>query len=195
MRLCGSHSSKWHNMRAGGRRRFSELKESSGVRPPSSLFPLPRWRAGRVTHTEGSQQRLWQPGIKPQRGSATDWRAGRHMQRSVQAFIGPSPSHLSHKIGFVEALPSAEKAKVDYGSRRGWNGITSGMAPNRTPCCLNANYDWIMNDLCSLLSSGVWLEWCISNIFVSQKRWKTGMKQKTSITAHTFSVIGQFPVE
>lgn len=38
---------------------------------------------------------------------------------AVQAFIGPSPSHLSHKIGFVEALPSAEKAKVDYGGRRG----------------------------------------------------------------------------
>lgn len=40
------------------------------------------------------------------------------MQCAVQAFIGPSPSHLSHKIGFVEALPSAEKAKVDYEGRR-----------------------------------------------------------------------------
>lgn len=41
------------------------------------------------------------------------------MQCAVQAFIGPSPSHLSHMIGFVETLPSAEKAKVDYGGRRG----------------------------------------------------------------------------
>lgn len=135
-----------------------EERSRGGFRPPSRLFPLPRWRAARVTGTEGSQWRVWQPGIKPQQDSATDWRANGCTRRSVQAFIGPFPSHLSHKIGFVEALPSAEKAKVDYEGRRGWNGITSGMAPNITPCCLNANHDWIMNDLYSLLSVPAWLE-------------------------------------
>lgn len=156
MRFCSSHSTKWQNIRGALARQrlcrgcFSFLKENSGVQPPSHLFPFPCWRAGRVTDTEGSQRRAWQPGIKPQQDSATDWRAGGRTQCAVQAFIGPSPSHLSHMIGFVEALPSAEKAKVDYGGRRGWNGITSGMGPNITPCCLNANRDWITNDLCSL---------------------------------------------
>lgn len=84
----------------------------------SISFSLLKGREGH-THTEGSQRRAWQPGIKPQQGSATDWRAGGCTQRAVQAFIGPFPSHLSHKIGFVGALPSAEKAKVDYGRRRG----------------------------------------------------------------------------
>lgn len=129
-------------------------------------FSLPCWRAGRVTDTEGSQWRVWQPRTKPQQGSASDWRASSCTQRTTQAFIGPSPSHLSHKIGFVEALPSAEKAKVDYGGRRSWNGITSGMVPNITPYCLNANHDWIMNDLCSLLSRLAWLGRHFSNIFM-----------------------------
>lgn len=157
MRCCSSRSTKWQNIRgtlARQRQRrgcFSFLKETSRVQPPSRLFPFPCWRAGRVTDTQGSQRRVWQPGIKPQQDSATDWRAGGRTQRSVQAFIGPSPSHLSHMIGFVEALPSAEKAKVDYEGRRGWNGITSGMGPNIMPCCLNANHDWIRNDLYSLL--------------------------------------------
>lgn len=163
MRFCSSHATQWQTTRGGLARQrrcrscFFFFTWGSWVLL-LHLFPFPCWRAGRVTDTEGSQWRVWQPGIKPQQGSATDWRAGGCTQRAVQAFIGPSPSHLSHKIGFVEALPSAEKAKVDYGGRRGWNGITSGMAPNITPCCLNANHDWIMNDLYSLLSSFAWLE-------------------------------------
>lgn len=148
---------------------FSHL----GVRPPSHLFPFPCWRAGRVTDTEGSQQRVWQPRSKPQQGSASDWRASGCTRSPTQAFIGPSPSHLSHKIGFVEALPSAEKAKVDYGGRRSWNGITSGMVPNITPDCLNANHHWIMNDLCSLLSRLAWLGKHFSYIFALPSLKKT----------------------
>ena len=138
MRFCSSHSTQWQKTRGALARQrrchacFSLLKESSGVRPPSCLFPFPCWRAGRVTDTEGSQWRVWQPGIKPQQESATDWRAGGSMQRAVQAFIGPSPSHLSHKIGFVEALPSAEKgqSRLWGQARLKWNNQWNGAKYN-----------------------------------------------------------------
>lgn len=92
--ICSTfHQEKEYQGRSGC---FSSLTASSRARPPLCLFPFPRWRAGRVTDTEGSQRRPWQPGIKPQQDSATDWRAGGGTQRAVQAFIGPFPSHLSH---------------------------------------------------------------------------------------------------
>lgn len=53
-------------------------------------------------------------------------------QRAVQAFIGPSPSHLSHKIGFVEALPSAEKgqSRLWGQARLKWNNQWNGAKYN-----------------------------------------------------------------
>ena len=111
---------------------FTPEGRAAGFDLPSVCFLSLAEGQGRVRDTEGSQWRLWQPGIKPQQDSVSDWRAGGRTQSAVQAFIGPSPSHLSHKIGFVEALPSAEKAKVDYGgqARLKWNNQWNGAKYN-----------------------------------------------------------------